>query len=163
LERRLARRGLRPAERRRADRRHDGQHRAAGDDSPGHAARLLLLRGGCGRRRHHRGAEREQSRRERRAGPGRPRPDGDGGFHGDGAVDEADEANNERLTAGVLNLLRPDLTVPSVTFTPAATRPNGSVTVTYTVKNVASAPGNAPASLGHLYLASSNSGVASPV
>ncbi|PYM24576.1 MAG: hypothetical protein DMD78_08385 [Candidatus Rokuibacteriota bacterium] len=80
-----------------------------------------------------------------------------------GAVDEADEANNERLTAGVLNVVRPDLTVPSVTFTPAATRPNGSVTVTYTVKNVAPAPGNAPASLGHLYLASSNSSVASPV
>ncbi len=72
-----------------------------------------------------------------------------------GLVTEADETNNDRLT-GVISIVRPDLTVQSVTFTPAASRANGSVAVTYIVKNNAVAPGNAPASKAHLNLSATN-------
>src|SRR6185295_12325501 len=68
-----------------------------------------------------------------------------------GTVTEADEANNTLLT-GVLTVLRPDLTVPTVTFTPAAIAPGANITVTHVVKNLALAPGNAPLSASRLLL-----------
>lgn len=76
-----------------------------------------------------------------------------------GAVSEADEANNDFPSTTILNVVRPDLTVPSVTFAPAASRANGSVTVTHIVKNVSPAPGTAPASISSLFLSSANNSV----
>ena len=61
-------------------------------------------------------------------------------------VPEADETNNTVLT-GLLNVVQADLTVPSTTFAPPATRPGGSVTVTHVVKNAAPVPGHAGPSL----------------
>jgi len=48
--------------------------------------------------------------------------------------------------------LRPDLTIPTVTFTPAAITPGANITVTHVVKNLALAPGNAPLSASRLLL-----------
>jgi subtilase family serine protease len=67
------------------------------------------------------------------------------------AVAEADEGNNTRLT-GVVNVVRADLAVQSVTFTPAATLPGGNVTLTHVVKNVAPAPSVATGSFSRLRL-----------
>ena len=64
---------------------------------------------------------------------------------------EADESNNTFLT-GTLTVLRPDLTVSTVTFTPAAIAPGGNITVSHVVKNVALAPGNAALSTSRLLL-----------
>src|SRR5205823_4963431 len=55
---------------------------------------------------------------------------------------EADETNNTFLTANVL-VARADLTVSSVTFTPATTKPTGTVTVTHILKNLTAPPGTA--------------------
>jgi subtilase family serine protease len=77
------------------------------------------------------------------------------------AVLEADESNNAFLT-GAVNIVRPDLVVPTVTFAPAASYPGANVTVTHVVKNVALTPGHAGSSLSHLYLAQ-NQSVASAV
>ena len=49
-------------------------------------------------------------------------------------------------------MLRPDLNVPTVTFTPAAIAPGGNITVSHVVKNLALAPGNAPLSASRLLL-----------
>ncbi len=65
---------------------------------------------------------------------------------------EADDSNNTRLTAGTLNVVRPDLVVPPFTATPAANVPGGAFTVTYAVKNQAIAPGNAGSSSSRLFL-----------
>jgi subtilisin len=75
-----------------------------------------------------------------------------------GGVLEADETNNTRLT-NVVNVVRPDLTVQSVTFTPAASKANGSVSITHSVKNLSPAPGTAPASFSSLFLSSVNNSV----
>ena len=68
-----------------------------------------------------------------------------------GAVIEADESNNTFLS-GTLTVLRPDLTVPTVTFTPAVIAPGGNITVSHVVKNVALAPGNVAPSTSRLLL-----------
>jgi subtilase family serine protease len=67
------------------------------------------------------------------------------------AVTEADETNNERLT-GLVKIARPDFTVTSVRFTPAAVASGANVSVTHTVKNVTTINGNAPASQSAIYL-----------
>lgn len=71
-------------------------------------------------------------------------------------VPEADETNNTVLT-GLLNVVQADLTVPSTTFAPPATRPGGSVTVTHVVKNTAPVPGHAGPSSSRLRLSSNQS------
>jgi subtilase family serine protease len=76
------------------------------------------------------------------------------------AVREANEDNNTRAT-GVLSIVRSDLTVPSVTFTPLAVAPGQNVSVTHTVKNVARAPGSALASQSHLYLTTISASIGS--
>ena len=72
------------------------------------------------------------------------------------AVPEADEGNNSVLT-GLLNVVRADLTVASVTFAPLATLPGGNVTVTHTVKNLSPVPATAVGSFSHLYLGANQS------
>jgi len=70
-----------------------------------------------------------------------------------GEIDEANELNNVRSTAPI-QVVRPDLTVPSVTFAPAVI-PGGSpanVSVTHVVRNAAIAPAKAPASHSRLVL-----------
>src|SRR6185503_5202386 len=64
---------------------------------------------------------------------------------------EASEGNNELLT-GIVKVARPDLTVPSVTFTPAAVASGGTISVTHVVKNITPVNGNAPASQSAIYL-----------
>ena len=64
---------------------------------------------------------------------------------------EADESNNTLLT-GTLNVLRPDLNVPTVTFTPAMIAPGGNISVSHVVKNLSAAPGNAGLSASRLLL-----------
>ena len=66
-------------------------------------------------------------------------------------VGEADESNNTLLT-GTLSVLRPDLNVPTVTFTPVAIAPGGNISVTHVVKNLSPAPGNAGLSTSRLLL-----------
>ncbi len=78
-------------------------------------------------------------------------------------IADADRSNDTLMTTGLLGVVQPDLTVSSVTFAPAVSRANGSVTVTHVVKNLATAPANAGASQSHLYLTSSNSSVDSPI
>jgi subtilase family serine protease len=68
-----------------------------------------------------------------------------------GAVTEADEGNNALLT-GVVRVAQPDLTVPSVTFTPAAVAAGANVSVSHVVRNLAPAPGGAPASGSAIHL-----------
>src|SRR5438445_35940 len=75
-------------------------------------------------------------------------------------VAETSEANNSRLASNTFTVGRADLTVTSVTFTPAAIAAGGAganVSITHVVRNRAAGPGNAPASLSHLYLSSTNS------
>src|SRR6202008_3759402 len=60
---------------------------------------------------------------------------------------------------GNVNVARADLTVPSVTFTPAASRANGSVTVTHVLRNITPVPGTAAPTVSSLYLNSVNSSV----
>ena len=57
--------------------------------------------------------------------------------------------------AGIL----PDLSVSLVTFTPATVLPGGKVSITHGVRNIATAPGNAPASVSRLLLARNQSAV----
>jgi subtilisin family serine protease len=64
-------------------------------------------------------------------------------------VVEADENNNSLLT-GIVNVIRPDLTVTSVTFRPAAVAPGGNASITHIVRNLSPAPGSAPASVSSL-------------
>ena len=66
-------------------------------------------------------------------------------------VGEADESNNTLLT-GTLSVLRPDLNVPTVTFTPAMIAPGGNISVSHAVKNLSPAPGNAGLSASRLLL-----------
>jgi subtilase family serine protease len=66
-------------------------------------------------------------------------------------VGEADESNNTLLT-GTLSVLRPDLNVPTVTFTPAMIAPGGNISVSHVVKNLSLAPGNAGLSASRLLL-----------
>src|SRR6185436_4756593 len=68
------------------------------------------------------------------------------------AVVEANESNNSLLTAGTLNVIRPDLIVPPFTFSPLVSAPGGAVTVMYSIKNHAPAPGNAATSASRLFL-----------
>ena len=68
-----------------------------------------------------------------------------------GTVTEADESNNTFLT-GTLTVLRPDLIVPTVTFTPAMIALGGNITVSHVVKNLALAPGSAASSTSRLLL-----------
>src|SRR4029077_5917111 len=63
----------------------------------------------------------------------------------------ASETNNSLLT-GLVKIARPDLTVPSVTFTPAAVATGGNINVTHVVKNITLVNGNAPASQSAIYL-----------
>ncbi|HTO12128.1 MAG TPA: hypothetical protein VMQ51_11190, partial [Candidatus Binatia bacterium] len=65
-------------------------------------------------------------------------------------------SNNNRLTNSFVVAI-PNLTVNSVTFTPAASGAGMNVSFTHTLKNVAVAPGNAPASVSGIYLATSTS------
>ena len=67
-------------------------------------------------------------------------------------VVEADEGNNSLLTTGSVNVIKPNLTVPPFTFSPARSAPGGSVTIQYSIRNAAPAPGNAPASGARLFL-----------
>jgi subtilase family serine protease/photosystem II stability/assembly factor-like uncharacterized protein len=71
-------------------------------------------------------------------------------------VEDPNPTNNDRLT-GTLTVAIADLIVPSVTFTPAAGAPGATLSVTHTVKNVAPAPANAPASGSAIYLATNRS------
>ncbi len=66
-------------------------------------------------------------------------------------VGEADESNNTLLT-GTLSVLRPDLNIPTVTFTPAMIAPGGNISVSHVVKNLSLAPGNAGLSASRLLL-----------
>jgi subtilase family serine protease len=68
-----------------------------------------------------------------------------------GVVTEADEGNNAILS-GLINVVRPNLTVPSVTFAPAMIQPGANISVTHVVKNVSVAPGNAGPSVSRLLL-----------
>jgi subtilase family serine protease len=68
-----------------------------------------------------------------------------------GSVVEADESNNTVLT-GTLTVLRPDLNVPTVTFTPARIAPGGNISVSHVVRNLSPAPGNAGLSASRLLL-----------
>ncbi len=67
-------------------------------------------------------------------------------------VVEADEGNNSLLTTGAVNVVKANLTVPPFTFSPATSAPGGTVTVRYSIKNVAPVPGNAPPSGSRLFL-----------
>jgi len=67
-------------------------------------------------------------------------------------VDESDEDNNTRATATRISVARPDLTVTSVTVTPALAAAGTSVSVTHVVRNTAPRPANAPASTSRLFL-----------
>jgi subtilase family serine protease len=78
----------------------------------------------------------------------------------DNAVTEASEANNSVLATALTTVAQSDLVVPSVTFAPAATRANGSVTITHLVRNLGGAPGHAPASISRLFLGAVNDSVA---
>jgi subtilase family serine protease len=69
-----------------------------------------------------------------------------------GAVAESSETDNTRTVA--IQVVRPDLTVPSVTFTPAASAPGLDISVTHTIRNLVPAPATAPASVSGVYLAS---------
>jgi subtilase family serine protease len=73
-----------------------------------------------------------------------------------GIVEESDESNNTAVTT-VVTVTRPDLAVASVTFTPPASRPGGTVTVTHAIRNVSAAPANAPPSVSAIYLATNQS------
>jgi hypothetical protein len=68
-------------------------------------------------------------------------------------VMEAAEDNNALLTTGIVRLADPDLTVPSVTFSPLVVAPGANVSVTHVVKNIAPAPSNAPTTTSAIYLA----------
>src|SRR6185295_15465854 len=75
-----------------------------------------------------------------------------------GEIDEANELNNVRSTAAI-QVVRPDLTVPTVTFTPAVL-PVGApanVSVTHVVRNTAIAPGTTPGSQSRLLLSRNQS------
>src|SRR6185295_3865508 len=67
-----------------------------------------------------------------------------------GVVDETNEANNTRTAP--IAISRPDLSMLTVTATPALAAAGMNVSVTQTVKNVATAPANAPASVSRLTL-----------
>lgn len=71
----------------------------------------------------------------------------------DDRVVEGNESDNTRV-AGPVRLALPDLTVSAIVATPGASGPGLNVSVTHTVKNVATAPGHAPASTSRLYLSS---------
>jgi subtilase family serine protease len=73
----------------------------------------------------------------------------------DGQVAEGNE--NDNTKAVQIQIVLPDLTVPSVTFTPALSGPGANMTVTHTVRNVAPSPANAPASTSGIYLGVSQS------
>jgi subtilisin family serine protease/uncharacterized membrane protein len=73
----------------------------------------------------------------------------------DGQVEETDETDNTKAVA--IRLALPDLTVPSVTFTSAATAPGASIGVTHTIRNVGPAPANAPVSTSAIYLSRNQS------
>src|SRR6185436_17411499 len=66
-------------------------------------------------------------------------------------VVEADETNNTGQT-GVLTIARGNLAVQSVTFTPPASRENGSITVTHVLRNLASAPATVVPTISSLFL-----------
>ncbi len=75
-----------------------------------------------------------------------------------GEIDEANELNNARSTAAI-QVVRPDLTISTVTFTPAviAAGTPANVSVTQVVRNTAIAPGTAPASQSRLLLSQNQS------
>src|SRR5205814_9060681 len=74
-----------------------------------------------------------------------------------GAItDDTMRSNNEKLT-NIFTVAIPYLTVNSVTFTPAASGNGMNVSVTHTLKNLAVSPGNAPASVSGIYLATNAS------
>ncbi len=66
-------------------------------------------------------------------------------------VAEADETNNARATV-VIRVVRGDLSMQSVTATPAAVALGANVSVTQTIKNVSSSPGGTSATTSRLYL-----------
>jgi subtilase family serine protease len=72
-----------------------------------------------------------------------------------GQVTESDENDNTRAVA--IQLVLPDLTVPSVTVTPLRSGPGANLTVTHTVRNLALSPANAPVSTSGIYLATNQS------
>ena len=69
-----------------------------------------------------------------------------------GAVDESNEGNNTRTAP--IAISRPDLSVTSVTVTPALAAAGMNVSITQIVRNVALTPANAPASSSRLTLSS---------
>ncbi len=71
----------------------------------------------------------------------------------DGQADETSEADNTKAF-GPVQIALPDLTVTTIAATPGAIAPGLNVSVTHTVKNLAAAPGHAPASTSRLYLSS---------
>lgn len=68
----------------------------------------------------------------------------------DGENDESNEADNTKAVA--ITLVLPDLAVTKVSATPAVLAAGQNVSVVHTVKNLAAAPGHAPASTSGLYL-----------
>jgi trimeric autotransporter adhesin len=70
------------------------------------------------------------------------------------AVGEADESNNIRAIP--LTVVRPDLTVQSVTVMPGTVAPGANVSVTHVVRNLAAAAGVAGATTSRLYLSTDN-------
>src|SRR6185436_8145563 len=64
--------------------------------------------------------------------------------------DETSETDNTKVVA--IQVALPDLTVPTVSFLPAASAPGANISVTHTVRNVALSPANAPASTSGIYL-----------
>ena len=73
------------------------------------------------------------------------------GVQPNGEVLEANETNNVLATAAI-QVVKPDLTVLSVSATPGALAPGANVSVTHVVKNLALAAGAASASTSRLYL-----------
>src|SRR5258706_2292710 len=74
---------------------------------------------------------------------------------GAGEVLEANENNNVLATAPV-QVVKPDLTVMSVTATPGAVAPGMNVSVTHVVKNLARPEGRAAPTMSRLYLSTDN-------
>jgi subtilase family serine protease len=75
----------------------------------------------------------------------------------DHLLGESNPNNNWRLTTNYVPIFPPDLTVPSVTFTPAATGSGQSITVAHTLRNIEPSPANAPASVSAIYLGTNSS------
>ena len=73
----------------------------------------------------------------------------------DDQITEGNENDNTRAVQ--IQIALPDLTVPSVTFSPARAGPGGNVSVTHTIRNVASSPADAPASTSGIYLGANQS------